>query len=141
MIRSRMAPWALPSAYSPAGVAQTAAPNAGRADEPIGRRRGVRVLRSGPLMAYAGDREAGRNTQNLGSQVAEIVAVDLRNYGLSRDGPSGLAGKHPQVTRRIMPIRETGAQNLGKGFVRPMPTNAHSRCFYESRPATARPQG
>ena len=64
------------------------------------------------------------NTQNLGRQVAEIVATDLRNSGLFTPvGPSGLRPvTYPQVTAPDYPyFATTGAQNLVQGFVQANP--------------------
>lgn len=69
------------------------------------------------------DTPAG-NTQNLGRQVAEIVATDLRNSGLfSPIGPPGLpAVSFPQVTAPDFgAFTRTGANNLVQGFVQANP--------------------
>ena len=63
---------------------------------------------------------AAGNTAALGRQVAEIVAVDLRNSGLFTPiGPGGLrAVAYPQVTAPDFAyFSTTGAQNLVQGFV------------------------
>jgi len=65
------------------------------------------------------DTPAG-NTTNLGRQVAEIVAADLRGSGLFTPmGPAGLRPvSFPQVTSPDFPyFGSTGAQNLVQGFV------------------------
>ncbi len=65
------------------------------------------------------DTPAG-NTQNLGRQVAEIVATDLRNSGnFTPIGPAGLRPvSFPQVTAPDYGyFATTGAQNLVQGFV------------------------
>jgi TolB protein len=67
--------------------------------------------------------EAG-NTAALGRQVAEVVAVNLRNSGLFTPiGPGGLRPvAYPQVTAPDFPyFATTGAQNLVQGFVQANP--------------------
>ena len=116
--------WALLTvlAGSPAW-AQHAADQPVEEDEPI--RVGEGVVRVLPVAVpymptpQAVDTPAG-NTQNLGRQVAEIVATDLRNSGLFTPiGPSGLRPvSYPQVTAPDYPyFATTGAQNLVQGFV------------------------
>ena len=116
--------WALLTvlAGSPAW-AQNAADQPVEEDEPI--RVGEGVVRVLPVAVpymptpQAVDTPAG-NTQNLGRQVAEIVATDLRNSGLFTPiGPSGLRPvSYPQVTAPDYPyFATTGAQNLVQGFV------------------------
>ena len=78
-----------------------------------------------PVMATprAADTPAG-NTENLGRQVAEIVATDLRNSGLFTPiGPSGLrAVTYAQVTAPDFAyFATTGAPNLVQGFVQANP--------------------
>lgn len=92
-------------------------------DEPIqvGENLATRIIVAVPYMAtpQPADTAAG-NTQNLARQVAEIVAIDLRNSGLFTPvGPSSLRPtSYPQVTAPDYPyFATTGAQNLVQGFV------------------------
>ena len=119
-----LAPCALLALFmAPPAFAQSAADQPVEEDEPI--RVGEGVVTVLPIAVpymptpQAADTPAG-NTQNLGRQVAEIVATDLRNSGLFTPiGPSGLRPvTYPQVTAPDYPyFAGAGAQNLVQGFV------------------------
>ena len=92
-------------------------------DEPIqvGENIATRIIIAVPHMAtpQPADTAAG-NTENLARQVAEIVAIDLRNSGLFTPvGPTGIRRiTYPQVTAPDFAyFGTTGAQNLVQGFV------------------------
>jgi TolB protein len=120
----RMRLWALLMFLAaPAAFAQEAPEQPVVEDEPI--RVGEGVVSVLPIAVpymptpQAAVTPAG-NTQNLGRQVAEIVATDLRNSGLFTPiGPSGLRPvTYPQVTAPDYGyFATTGAQNLVQGFV------------------------
>jgi TolB protein len=115
--------WAAPAAAQD----QQVAPPLDEEDEPI--RVGQGVTTAIPIaVPYMPTPQpaatAAGNTASLGRQVADIVAVDLRNSGLFTPiGPGGLqAVTFPQVTApNFGYFATTGAQNLVQGFVQANP--------------------